>query len=179
VLLGLSALKQCWPFKMPVSVKSTLTRQRREPRRSLNAQTRRPAGRFSLARRRCVWAAIRPPSPNRADRDWRPRFQPDGGISRAETKPESAITAGTPVSKPVTSDTATATGTIDALRRYLQPHRAHQFERVAFFDNTRAQPVVEAHPTVLELVFKMEIGPRRLEFFGNSRQRQIVRGHQS
>ena len=60
---------------------------------------------------------------------------------------------------------------------HIQPHGAHQFKRVALFDDAGPQSVVEAHPAVLKLVLKMEILARGFHLFDDASEREIVRGH--
>ena len=53
-------------------------------------------------------------------------------------------------------------------RGHVQPHGAHQFERVALFDDAGPQLVIEAHPAVLKLVLEMEILTWRFQLFDDA-----------
>lgn len=52
---------------------------------------------------------------------------------------------------------------------------AHQGQRVAARDDTRAHLIIEFHHAVFQVVFKMNIGGARAERIHDFGQRQIVR----
>ena len=61
---------------------------------------------------------------------------------------------------------------------HLQPHGAHQLERVALAHDARPHPVVEGHLAALQVVLEVHVGRARAQRVGHLGERQVVRGHQ-
>src|SRR3954467_10179870 len=59
---------------------------------------------------------------------------------------------------------------------HLNPHRAHELERVALCYDAGAHAVVEHHGAVFDVVFEVDVGGAGSHFVGDLCEGEVVRG---
>ena len=90
-----------------------------------------------------------------------------------------------PVSSIATFTSASSTinvrshGCCSLATSHLDPHRAHQLQRVALGDDAGAHAVVEHHCAVFEVVFEVDVGGAGREVVGDLREGEVVRRGQA